>query len=172
MGHIHQMLPEHVPEAPKGAPRRTVTLTLIGTARRPGRRCNRRPRVPRHDASVHLNALSRPSGQRQPHAAPNQRHAGQAAEPSCRRPLQEQSAARTGGNRPAGIRDRGHRDRNDAHHRKLVSDRQIRIDKLRQKRCEKSNGFGLVIATTKPRQRYTCPRGNMASLLPPACRQD
>lgn len=31
MGHIHQMLPEHVPEAPKGAPRRTVTLTLIGT---------------------------------------------------------------------------------------------------------------------------------------------
>jgi hypothetical protein len=120
---------------------------------------------------VRRRPLFRPARQRQPHAAADQRHARQPAEPSRRRPLQEQSSARTGGNRPARVRDRGHRDRNDAHYRKLISYRQIRIDKLRQKRREECDGFWML---SPPQSRATGihGRGDTASPLPPACRHD
>src|SRR5262245_55127633 len=117
-------------------------------------------------------ALARPAGQRQPHPAANPRHARQPAEPSCRRPLQEQSAARTGGNRPAGVRDRGHRDRNGAHHRKLIPDRQIRIDKLRQEGCEERNGFWVGHRHRKAAPKAHVPARRYGPPFMPACRHD
>src|SRR5262245_29882627 len=91
-------------------------------------------------AAAPASPLTDPSGraprQGQPDAATDQRHAGEPAEQLGAPRGHEPRPPQPGGDRPAGVTQRGSDDRNRAHHGKLPIDRQGRIDELRQESRE------------------------------------